>query len=164
MLTNTKRVRTRVVFTLLMTGTLALSLTPLASAAKPQSEIQQAQEALRDKGYDPGKIDGHLGPQTRRAIGQYQKAEELPVTEHLDAQTANKLGVEQQSVGSSFKAAGQDVGAGGEQLGHEVKKGKPIAAGKELGKGIGSGAKKVGQGVKKAVSTDRDRGDSEKKQ
>ena len=51
-----------------------------------------------------------------------------------------------------------------EQLGHEVKKGKPIAAGKQLGKGISSGAQEVGEGVKKAVSTDSDRGDSEKKQ
>jgi peptidoglycan hydrolase-like protein with peptidoglycan-binding domain len=147
-----------------MTGTLALSLTPLAFAAKPQSDIKKAQGALRDKGYDPGKIDGHLGPQTRRAIGQYQKAEDLRVTEHLDAQTANKLGVEQESVGSSFKAAGQDVGQGGEQLGHEVKKGKPIAAGKELGKGIGGAAKKVVEGVKKAVSTDSDRGESKRTQ
>lgn len=164
MLTNRKRVWTRVLFTVLTTGGLTLSLMPLAFAAKPQSDIKQAQEALRDKGYDPGKIDGHMGPQTRRAIGQYQRAEDLQVTEHLDAQTAAKLGVEQESVGDTFKAAGQDVGEGGEQLGHEVKKGKPIAAGKELGKGIGSGGKKVGEGVKKAVSTDSDRGDSEKKQ
>lgn len=164
MLTNSNRVWTRVVFTIVTIGTLALSLTPLAFAAKPDGDIKQAQETLRDKGYDPGKIDGHLGPQTRRAIGQYQKAEDLPVTEHLDAQTAGKLGVDQESVGSSFKSAGQDVGEGGEQLGHEIKKGKPIAAGKELGKGIGSGGKKVGEGVKKAVSTDSDRGDSEKKQ
>jgi len=163
MLTSSKKVWIRVVFTFLMTGTLALSLAPLAFAAKPESDIKKAQEALRDKGYDPGKIDGHMGPQTRRAIGEYQKAEDLTVTEHLDAQTANKLGVEQESVGGTFKAAGQDVGEGGEQLGHEVKKGKPIAAGKELGKGIGSGGKKVGEGVKKAVSTDSDRGDSEKK-
>src|SRR5689334_23258294 len=104
MLTNSKRVWTRVVFTILMTGTLALGLTALASAATPDSDTRKAQEALRDKGYDPGKIDGHLGPQTRRAIGQYQKAEDLPVTEHLDAQTAGKLGVGQESVGSSFKA------------------------------------------------------------
>jgi peptidoglycan hydrolase-like protein with peptidoglycan-binding domain len=164
MLTNSKRVWTRAVFITLMAGTLALSLPPRAFAAKPNGDIKQAQEALRDKGYDPGKIDGHLGPQTRRAIGQYQKAEDLEVTEHLDAQTANKLGVEQESVGGTFKAAGQDVGEGGEQLGHEVKKGKPIAAGKELGKGIGSGGKKVGEGIKKAVSTDSDRGDNDKKQ
>jgi peptidoglycan hydrolase-like protein with peptidoglycan-binding domain len=134
MLTNNKRVWIRVLFTFLMTGALALSLTPLAFAAKPESDIKKAQEALRDRGYDPGKIDGHIGPHTRRAIGQYQKAEGLPVTEHLDAQTAGELGVGQESVGGTFKAAGQDVGEGGEQLGHEVKKGKPIAAGKELGR------------------------------
>lgn len=161
---NSKRAWSKVTFNLLMTGLLAASLTPLVSAAQSKSDIKKTQETLRDKGYNPGPSDGRLGPQTRRAIGQYQKAEDLPVTEHLDAQTAGKLGVEQESVGGTFKAAGQDVGEGGEQLGHEVKKGKPIAAGKELGKGIGSGGKKVGEGVKKAVSTDSDRGDSEKKQ
>jgi peptidoglycan hydrolase-like protein with peptidoglycan-binding domain len=164
MFPNSRTTWSSFVFTCVMTGILALSLISLASAATSKGDVKKAQEALRDKGYDPGKIDGHVGPQTRRAIGQYQKSEDLAVTEHLDAQTAGKLGVEQESVGGAFKAAGQDVGEGGEQLGHEIKKGKPIAAGKELGKGIGSGGKKVGEGVKKAVSTDSDRGDSEKKQ
>jgi len=48
-------------------------------------------------------------------------------------------------------------------LGHEMKKGKPVAAGKEMGKGIGRGGEKFGKAVKKAVSTDSDRGDREKK-
>jgi len=164
MFPNSKMVWTRVVFTFLVTVMLALSLTPLASAAQSNSDVKKVQQTLRDKGYDPGQIDGVLGPQTRRAIGQYQKSEDLPVTQRLDAKTAGKLGVGQESVGGSFKAAGQEVGEGGEQVGHEITKGKPIAAGKELGKGIGRGGKKVGAGVRKAVSPESDRGDREKKQ
>jgi peptidoglycan hydrolase-like protein with peptidoglycan-binding domain len=141
-----------VVFTFLMTGILAVSLTPLVSAAESKSDIKVVQQTLRDKGYDPGQIDGKLGPQTREAIGQYQKAENLPVTEHLDAETAGNLGVQPESVSGSFKAAGKDVGEGGEQLDHDVRKGKPIKAGKDLGQAIGSGAKKVGVGVKNAVT------------
>ncbi len=152
MFKNRSRLLLRLVFTCLMTGLLALSLTPLASAANSKTDIKKAQQTLRDKGYDPGQVDGRLGSQTRQAIGQYQKAENLPVTQRLDAQTAGKLGVEPESVGGSFKAAGQDVGKGGEQFGSEIKDGKPIAAGKELGKSIGSGGKKVGEGVKKAVT------------
>src|SRR3990172_2456766 len=146
MFTHSRKVWSRVVFSFLMIGILALSLTPLASAANSESDIKKAQQTLLEKGYDPGQIDGRLGPQTRKAIGQYQKAENLPVTQRLDAETAGKLGVESESVGSSFKAAGQDVGKGGEQFGSEIKDGKPIAAGKELGKSVGSGGKKVGEG------------------
>jgi len=152
MSTNSRRIWSRVVFTFLMMGIVALNLTPLASAADSKSDIKKVQQTLRDKGYAPGQIDGYLGPQTRQAIGQYQKAENLPVTQRLDAETAGKLGLEPESVGGSFKGAGQDVGEGGKQFGSEIKDGKPIAAGKELGKSIGSGGKKVGEGVKKAVT------------
>ena len=44
-----------------------------------------------------------------------------------------------------------------------MKKGKPVAAGKEMGKGLGRGGEKFGQAVKKSVSTESDRGDREKK-
>ena len=148
---NKKAVWTRVVFVLLMTAMLGLSLTPRASAGD-HDDIKKVQETLRDKGYDPGPIDGVMGSQTREAISQYQKSENLPVTGHLDAETAGKLGVGRESVGGDFKAAGKDVGRGGEGVGHEMKQGKPIAAGKDLGEGVGKGGKKVGEGVKKAVS------------
>ena len=160
---NKKAVWTRVIFTLLMTGMLGLSVIPLASAGD-RGDIKKVQETLRDKGYYTASVDGRMGPQTREAIRQYQKSENLPVTGHLDAQTAGKLGVGPESIGGSFKGAGQEVGEGGEEAGHEMKQGKPVAAGKEMGKGLGRGGKKVGQGVKKAVSPESDRGDREKKQ
>ena len=170
---NSKTVWTRVVFIFLATGMLGLSLTPLGFAANPEEEkpavlhsqgIREVQESLRDKGYYHGHVDGVLGPQTREAIRQYQKSENLPVTGRLDGETAGKLGVGPESVGGSFESAGHEVGKGGKELGHEMKKGKPIAGGKEMGKGLGRGGEKFGKAVKKAVSTDSDRGDREKKQ
>ena len=122
------------------------------------------QESLRDKGYSPGPIDGILGPQTRAAIREYQKAESLPVTGRLDSETAGKLGVGSESAGGNFKGAGKEIKEGGQEAGHEMKEGKPVAAGKELGKGVGRMGKKIGKGVKKAVDPDSDRGDREKKQ
>jgi len=160
---NKKSMWARVVFILLMTAVLGLILMPRASAAD-QDNIKKVQQTLRDKGFDPGPIDGHMGSQTREAISQYQKSENLPVTGHLDAETAGKLGVGPESVGGEFKAAGKDVGRGGEGVGHETKQGKPIAAGKDLGEGVGKGGKKVGKGVKKAVSPHSDSNDPEKKQ
>ncbi len=170
---NSKTVWTRVVFTFLATGMLGLSLTSLGFAANSEEEkpavshsqdITKVQESLRDKGYYHAKVDGILGPQTRAGIRQYQQSENLPVTGRLDAETAGKLGVGPESIGGSFKGAGQEVGKGGEEAGHEMKLGKPVAAGKEMGKGLGRGGKKIGEGVKKAVSPESDRGDREKKE
>jgi len=158
-----KALRIKAVLALLMTGMLVLILAPRASAAD-RDNIRKVQETLRDKGYAPGPIDGVMGSQTRAAISQYQKAENLPVTGHLDGETAGKLGVGQESEGGDFKSAGKDVGRGGEGVGHEMKEGKPIAAGKDLGEGVGKGGKKVGEGVKKAVSPSSDSSDPEKKQ
>ena len=68
-----------------------------------------------------------------------------------------------ESVGGEFKGAGKEMGRGSEEAAHEMKKGKPIASGKEFGKGAGRFGEKVGKGVKKAVSTESDRGEREKK-
>jgi lipid-binding SYLF domain-containing protein len=68
-----------------------------AQATKPASlstsNIKNAQETLRDKGYYTGPIDGIIGPKTHSALREYQKAEGLPVSGNLDVQTAEKLGV-----------------------------------------------------------------------
>ena len=169
---NSKTVWTRVVFIFLAAGMLGLSLISLGFAASADDEkpvvshrhdIKKVQESLRDKGYYHGACRWLLGPQTREAIRQYQQSENLPVTGRLDGETAGKLGVGPESVGGSFEGAGHEVGKGGKELGHEMKKGKPIAAGKEMGKGLGRGGKDVGKGVKEAVSPESDRGDREKK-
>ena len=169
---NSNTILTRVVFTLLVTRMLGLGPSALTFAANPGDEkpavshshdVAKVQESLRDKGYYHAQVDGVEGPQTREAIRQYQKSENLPVTGRLDPETAGKLGVGPESVGGSFKGAGHEVGEGGEEAGHEMKQGKPVAAGKEMGKGLGRGGKKFGKAVKKAASPESDRGDREKK-
>ena len=157
-----RTVTARAIFTILMTVLLGLCLVPRA-AAHDHGDVKKVQETLHDKGFYKGPVDGIMGHQTRAAIREYQEAENLPITGHLDAKTSEKLGVEPESVGGHFKDAGEHVGTGGEAAGHEMKEGKPIAAGKELGVGIGKGGKDVGKGVKKAVSTKSDGADPEKK-
>jgi peptidoglycan hydrolase-like protein with peptidoglycan-binding domain len=149
-------------------GVWCLSLAPMVSAAdKPavlhHQDIKKVQQSLSDKGFYHGSADGVLGPRTRAGIREYQKSASLPVTGRLDGETAGKLGVGPESIGGSFKGAGQEVGKGGQEVGHEMKSGKPLAAGKEFGKGMGRAGEKVGKGVKKAVTTDSDRGDREQK-
>jgi len=168
---TSKVIWAKVVFTFLTTGAFGLSMTLVASsddskgkhpAVLHHDDVKKLQETLRDKGYYSGQVDGRMGPQTREGIRKYQKAENLKVTGQVDTETAGKLGVGPESVGGSFKGAGQEVGKGGAEFGHEMKEGKPVAAGKEMGKGVGRAGEKVGEGVKKAVTTESDRGDREK--
>lgn len=136
---------------------LSVSITPLQAApATDKSEVRSVQQNLKDNGYYNGNVDGLMGPQTREAIRKYQKAESLPVTGRLDSQTAGKLGVKgtesQNPEKKDLKQAGTSVKKGGKKFGHEMSKGKPVAAGKEFGKSVGHAAKKTGQAVKKAAS------------
>jgi lipid-binding SYLF domain-containing protein/peptidoglycan hydrolase-like protein with peptidoglycan-binding domain len=68
------------------------SATQQKPGAVGSDDVKRAQEALRDKGYDPGPIDGVVGPRTRAALRNYQQAESLAVTGRLDPETAAKLG------------------------------------------------------------------------
>jgi peptidoglycan hydrolase-like protein with peptidoglycan-binding domain len=61
-------------------------------ATKHQS-VMAVQQALKDKGHDPGMIDGKIGPRTHAAIADYQKAEGLKQTGRLDDETRAKLGM-----------------------------------------------------------------------
>jgi peptidoglycan hydrolase-like protein with peptidoglycan-binding domain len=61
--------------------------------ATKHPNVMAAQQALKDKGHDPGMIDGKMGPRTRTAVAHYQKAEGLKVTGRLDDDTRAKLGM-----------------------------------------------------------------------
>jgi len=58
-----------------------------------QEDVRAAQEALRDKGFDPGPIDGILGPRTQAALRSFQQSKNLQATGRLDSQTEQQLGV-----------------------------------------------------------------------
>ena len=62
-----------------------------SKAAKP--DVMVTQQALKDKGFDPGPADGRMGAHTRAALRDYQKKEGLTATGRLDNDTASKLGV-----------------------------------------------------------------------
>jgi peptidoglycan hydrolase-like protein with peptidoglycan-binding domain len=61
--------------------------------AMKNQDIMAAQQALKDKGQDPGMIDGKMGRRTRAALADYQKAEGLKATGRLDDDTRAKLGI-----------------------------------------------------------------------
>jgi peptidoglycan hydrolase-like protein with peptidoglycan-binding domain len=56
-----------------------------------RAEVRDVQQKLQADNLYSGKIDGKLGPQTRRAIADYQKQNGLRVTANLDRQTRDSL-------------------------------------------------------------------------
>src|SRR3989338_2406731 len=54
-------------------------------------KIEEAQNLLRLYGYNPGKVDGKLGPKTREAIGNFQKDSGLNPSRFLDQETWVRL-------------------------------------------------------------------------
>ena len=60
----------------------------------PARVVKEAQMALRQKGYDPGAIDGSMGNETREALKKFQRDANLDVTGTLNPATAQKLGVD----------------------------------------------------------------------
>lgn len=77
-----------------------------ANVGLSASEIRQLQNALNDRGYQAGPVDGIWGPRTRRALVNYQQASNVPVTGRPNDQTMNAL------LGSSGSSRTTGAGTG----------------------------------------------------
>ena len=69
------------------------SKTEQANERVAMADMRAAQDALKIQGFDPGPIDGRMGPRTRAALNDYQRKNDLPVTGMLDDATMAKLNV-----------------------------------------------------------------------
>jgi peptidoglycan hydrolase-like protein with peptidoglycan-binding domain len=73
-----------------MTGKVKDKLSGAKESASGD-EIRSAQQALQDKGFNPGTIDGRMGSQTKAALKEFQQKNNLTVTGSLDAETRDRL-------------------------------------------------------------------------
>ena len=72
---------------------------PQSGGADAQGLILEVQQQLKQIGYDPGRVDGKLGPQTSASIMQYQETHRLSIDgrpseallAHLEATAKGKL-------------------------------------------------------------------------
>ena len=68
-----------------------------------QTEIERLQQALTERGQEPGGVDGVMGPATRQALAKFQRENDLKPTGSLNEQTAQQLGLEFSEVGGAAK-------------------------------------------------------------
>lgn len=139
----------------------ALSTAP-SFAAQSHETVRQVQQALKDKGIDPGPVDGVAGPKTHAALKQYQEQNHLTADGHVSIETLNSLGISNgnpsadvhkagSEAKSEYAAGGHEMASGTKEAGHEYKHGDVVDGTKDLGKGIGKGIKDVAVGTGKAV-------------
>jgi len=72
-------------------GAEELKLVGTTDVYKANPTVQEIQTLLKLYGYTPGRIDGVLGPGTRRAIEKFQQDNNLEITRFADKPTWEKL-------------------------------------------------------------------------
>ena len=148
--------------TILAASVLAFCVCAIPLMAQGSRTVREAQQALKDKGYDPGPIDGINGPRTKAAVRQYQGKENIDSDGRLGPKTLDSLGVKHASAGTEFSAAGENVkhsySKGGKEIGHgakeagsDIKHGDVVGGAKNVGKGVGKGVAHIGAGTGHAV-------------
>jgi hypothetical protein len=55
--------------------------------------IRRIQQSLKEKGFNPGAIDGVVGEQTTQAVRAFQSENDLPTDEYLNMETVRALGL-----------------------------------------------------------------------
>ncbi|HNR77263.1 MAG TPA: lytic murein transglycosylase [Parvularculaceae bacterium] len=64
---------------------------PRTDRALSLAERMALQQALKDKGFDPGPVDGVIGAGTKRALKAWQKSEGLPADGYASLDTLTRL-------------------------------------------------------------------------
>ncbi|HMU64829.1 MAG TPA: peptidoglycan-binding domain-containing protein, partial [Nitrosomonas sp.] len=69
-------------------------------------DIKRIQTALKDKGFNPGALDGEFGPGTEAAVIAFQKSEGLVADGVIGTQTLKALGLIESDQLESFDLQG----------------------------------------------------------
>ena len=62
------------------------------SSGEFKPTTKEIQHALKNAGFDPGAVDGKMGPRTQQAIKEFQRAKDLKVDGKVGAKTWIELG------------------------------------------------------------------------
>jgi peptidoglycan hydrolase-like protein with peptidoglycan-binding domain len=92
-----------------MTGSQAQRVDPTQLS---KEQIRQIQTRLNNAGFNAKAVDGVWGDNTRQALRNYQKQQNLPGDGELNQQTLSALGVEVAATGDSQANGTAATGAG----------------------------------------------------
>jgi hypothetical protein len=73
---------------------------PPIGAKLDRESVKQLQQALKQKGYDPGPVDGVIGMKTRSAVRDFQKAQGMQATGEPTPSTMSALAIPAGRMGS----------------------------------------------------------------
>ncbi len=171
---------------ILASSILAFSLSAIPVVAQSHSTIREVQQALKDKGLDPGPVDGINGRATRSAVKKFQAQQNITADGRIGPKTLDALGVKNaksttqlkmggEQVKNGYSKGGKDIGQGSKELATNVKQGEVGAGAADFGKGVGHGAAKMGvstghaaksiaKGIKNAVVPNDKKTTSDQKQ
>ena len=90
---------------------------PGSAGQNDASTVRSVQQALKDKGFDAGAIDGQMGPSTEKALRDFQQANGIPQSGVLDQKTLEALGVDENGIQSGAASASQNSGTSASQNG-----------------------------------------------
>ncbi len=110
---------------------LVVTLSILAVPAQDAELITKVQSALKDKGLDPGPIDGLMGPRTSKALSDFQIRNDIQVTGEINKETLDRLGIKGSlmgRVGSRVRTAGGAVAGAASTSGRATARGARAAA------------------------------------
>ena len=82
-------------FGVLLEGLAGCGMARAAQEPAPPAPrfVREAQRTLRELGYQPGPVDGQVGPKTKDALAKYQRSERIQVTRRLDPETMARLDI-----------------------------------------------------------------------
>jgi len=90
----------------LLEGLVGPGLAMAQESAPAPRFVREAQRTLRELGYQPGPVDGVVGPKMKHALAKYQRSEGIRVTRRLDSETMARLDIHERLFRPSRAARG----------------------------------------------------------
>src|SRR5262245_36705042 len=81
-----------------------------SNQTESKSQMQQVQTALKSRGFDPGPIDGIMGPKTMMAIRNFQSSQAMTASGMVDDATLAALQIKSQTGSTSAPLTSGNVG------------------------------------------------------
>lgn len=88
---------------------LCCTFSGMAEKYTDKSIVKSVQQALNDLGYSCGPPDGIPGKNTKKAITEFRKDQDLPVSDLIDDELLSALGLKEEKIDSAAESASDEA-------------------------------------------------------